>query len=612
MSPRAPLLRPVAVAAFRPIATVAGAWLKHLAVAAAALGPLHSLAGATVVNVAVSPGLSAKVGDTVQIAATVSGSTVSFARAWDVTGSLPPGIEVVGGVPQGGAIVVNPSEGVLLLRGTATTAGSYTFTVRGWHDNTLTGQNALTPITITIAPAPPVVVAPTISAAPESRTASTGASVTFAVTAAGTAPLAYQWRKNDEPIAGATSATLTLTAVSPADAAQYSVIVTNSAGSATSAAARLTVNAPLPAFTAQPLSQRVATGQALILSAAATDALSYQWHKDGQAIAGATGSTLTLTRAQPADAGTYTVVATNATGSVTSAPAVIVVDARVIPSRLVNLAIRSRAGTGAQSLIMGFTLAGPSPTATKPLLVRAVGPTLAQFGLGGLLADPVVTLYSGSVAIATNDNWAGDIHVANAAALVGAFPFASHLSADAALHGPHVPGGYTLQVSGATGSGAPTDPPAAEGVALAEIYDAMPGADFDPERHGRLTNVSARTQVGTGGDLLIAGFTLAGDGPRRLLIRAVGPTLGAFGVPDTLADPRLELYAGSNLLEANDDWAGATPLVIAAASVGAFPLAATSRDAALLVTLPPGGYTAQVTGARATTGVALVEIYEVP
>ena len=147
------------------------------------------------------------------------------------------------------------------------------------------------------------------------------------------------------------------------------------------------------------------------------------------------------------------------------------------------------------------------------------------------------------------------------------------------------------------------------GVALVEVYDS--GTGNTP----RLTNVSARTQVGTGGDVLIVGFVVSGNVPKKLLIRAVGPTLGVFGVGGTLVDPVLEVrpLGSENIVATNDDWRGTAALKSAFVSVGAFGLSPdTSRDAAIALELPPGAYTATVTGKNNTTGVALVEVYELP
>jgi hypothetical protein len=271
--------------------------------------------------------------------------------------------------------------------------------------------------------------------------------------------------------------------------------------------------------------------------------------------------------------------------------------------RITNLAIRSQAGTGARTLIVGVAIGGAGTTGAKPVLLRAVGPTLAVFGVPGILSDPKLEVFSGVNNINENDDWAGNAEVTSVGTAVGAFALSSPGSKDAALYNPaFAPGSYSVQITGGGGS---------TGVALAEIYDATAPGAFGPTTP-RLTNVSARTQVGTGGDILIAGFTLGGLTAKTVLIRAIGPALAAFGVPGALVDPKLELFSGSAKIHENDDWGGSASVATTAASVGAFPLAPSSRDAVLVVTLAPGSYTAQVTGVSGTTGVALVEIYEVP
>jgi hypothetical protein len=259
-------------------------------------------------------------------------------------------------------------------------------------------------------------------------------------------------------------------------------------------------------------------------------------------------------------------------------------------ARLTNLSIRTNAGAGAQTLIVGFNLSG---NGTKPLLIRGIGPTLASFGVSGLLADPRLQLYNGSTLLVENDNWGGGAAISNASAGVGAFALPAS-SRDAVLLQTMSTGSYTAQVGGGTG------------VALVEIYET--GNETSP----KLVNVSARTGVGTGANLLISGFVISGQGSKTLLIRAIGPTLRTFGVTGELADPRLELYRGSSLLQSNDNWNGNAALSAAFTSVGAFGLPVTSRDAALLVTLPPGSYTVQVSGVNNSIGIALVELYEMP
>lgn len=347
-----------------------------------------------------------------------------------------------------------------------------------------------------------------------------------------------------------------------------------------------------PAFTTQPAAQTVAAGASVTFAVAVTGtpAPALQWQRNGTALPGQTGATLTLAGVQAASAGTYTCVATNAAGSVTSAAAVLTVttpSGTVSGCRISNVSVRTTLGA-AQTLIVGFTMQGGA----KPVVVRAVGPALGTFGVAGAMNDPRLLLFRETAMLQQNDNWGGGQDLATAFTAVGAFPLPA-ASLDAALMRT-VEGGHTAQVSGATA-----------GNILVEAYDA--GTSASP----RLSNISARNFVGTGGDILIAGFTLAGTGTKNLLIRAVGPTLAAFGVAGTLGDPRLAVYNASGTVVAeNDSWSASLASVFG--SVGAFPLEAGSKDAAFTISLPPGGYTVQVSGTDGGTGEALVELYELP
>jgi len=334
---------------------------------------------------------------------------------------------------------------------------------------------------------------------------------------------------------------------------------------------------------------------------------------DGTRITGATTTTLTLANVQPSAAGSYTVKVSNALDAydatattlvpggapvtTTSTPATLSI-ATPLPGNLVNLSVRSPAGAGDRTLIVGFAVAGFG----KPLLVRGVGPGLAPFGVSSTLADPQLSIFSGATSIAGNDNWgsaATSPALVAAASASGAFTLADG-SKDAALLTTIDNGGYTVQIAGAAG---------ASGIALAELYDtaAANGA--------RLTNLSVRSQVGTGDRILIVGFTIAGTGRKKILVRGIGPGLASFGVGGTLADPQLTLLADTTPLAANDNWgsvATSPALASAMAQAGAFTLADGSKDAALVTTLPAGGYTVQLSGVADTTGVALVELYELP
>ncbi len=263
-------------------------------------------------------------------------------------------------------------------------------------------------------------------------------------------------------------------------------------------------------------------------------------------------------------------------------------------ARLVNIATRAVVGGVAGTPIPGFVLSGAS---NRAMLVRAVGPTLGGFGVAGVLADPRFTLLSGSTAVAANDNWLA----ADAAAMSNAGAFALTAgSKDAAVVVTLSPGAYTAPVTAADGG---------TGVALLEVYDASSATT------AAVLNASTRAYVGTGEGVLIPGFVVGGTGTLRLLIRAVGPGLAAFGVAGTLADPAITLYRGSTALATNDNWSAATnaaDIAATASAVGAFALTSGSRDAAILTTLTPGAYTAVVSGVGATTGTALVELYVVP
>jgi hypothetical protein len=265
-------------------------------------------------------------------------------------------------------------------------------------------------------------------------------------------------------------------------------------------------------------------------------------------------------------------------------------------AHLANLSVRAPAGAGDQTLILGFYLGG---TGSKQVLIRGVGPTLAQYNVVGVLADPQLKLFNvANALINQNDNWGGGTALANAFTSVHDFALPAD-SKDAALLVTLPLDGYTAQVNSADAS---------TGVAMIEAYETdtgTPGARF--------TALSARNQVGTGDNILIAGFVVTGNAPKTLLIRGIGPTLANYGVSGVLADPQLALFDGtSTKIAGNDNWGGTTALSDAITATQAFSLPANSKDAALLVTLQPGLYSAQVSGVGGTTGVALVEVYEVP
>jgi len=296
-------------------------------------------------------------------------------------------------------------------------------------------------------------------------------------------------------------------------------------------------------------------------------------------------------------------------------------DAARAPARLVNISARGDVGTGNALMIPGFVLQG---TGSTPVLIRAVGPTLGRFGISGTLADPElrVVRQADGATIAENDDWhtqPGWQDVQAAFATTGAFGLpdpAVTPTADAAVlvDLPVSTGGYTVTVAGKD---------ATTGVAIAEAYLL----DDSPTLPTELINISTRGYLGTGEAAMVAGFYLGPGGPRRLLIRAVGPRLAAapFSLPGAAADPRLRVNLvvpqgePEMILATNDDWGDsgqAAAIAEAAAQVHAFGLSSGSKDAALVLQLPASsahrGFTVHASGADSGTGLVITEIYELP
>jgi hypothetical protein len=330
----------------------------------------------------------------------------------------------------------------------------------------------------------------------------------------------------------------------------------------------------------------------LSVNAVGASPVSYQWRRNGAAIANANQASYVAT-----EAGTYDVIIFNTAGSATSTSIEVTMD----DSWLANVSSRAYAGTGEDTLIQGFVTKLPpreSPQ-TVAVLARAVGPTLAQFGLGDVMANPQMELHrhsDGSI-LAKNDRWYAP-ELVQAFQKTGAFGLPTG-SEDAALIAYPTSGAYSITVNGMNGG---------QGVVLSELYDLS--------SLGRLINLSARARVGTGDRTLIAGFVIAGGKPLNVLIRGVGPTLATQGINAPLANPKLTLFdAHGNPIHNNDNWNQArnlTELRAATAATGAFALTENSYDAAMLELLDPGIYTVHVTSMDETSGVALVEIYEVP
>jgi len=267
---------------------------------------------------------------------------------------------------------------------------------------------------------------------------------------------------------------------------------------------------------------------------------------------------------------------------------------------LANTSVRAKVGEGSSVLIAGFVVGG---SGSKRVLIRGVGPALEQFDVQGAVGDPNITLFRAgeSGPVGSNDDWSSQgnaAEVADASQQLGAFALPQG-SSDAAMLVDLPAGLYTAHVRGPGG-----------GAALVELYDADL-ADPAAAASSRLVNLSMRGEVGSGQDVVIMGFVVSGNSPKRVLVRAVGPELERFAVEGILADPRLTLFKGSEPVVANDDWETDRETVQALSSkLGAFALDENSASAALAVWLEPGVYTAHAAGVGGSTGVALLEVYE--
>ena len=370
----------------------------------------------------------------------------------------------------------------------------------------------------------------------------------------------------------------------------------------------------------QPSSQAVNAGATARLSVSVSGATSYQWQYNGTNIAGATSSTLTLANVAATQGGLYTALVTTASGTVTSNAASLAVN---ISARLANLSSRAFVGTGSQALIAGFIVNGST---SKQILVRGIGPSLNQFSVSGALANTSLALFDGtSTNIATDTGWSNSIVTGTSAirATVQAATTAIFnqlyafvlptSSADSAMVAT-LPGGnsYSAQLTGTGGS---------TGVGLVELYDADSGTPVSD-----MTNISTRAFVGTGSQVAVVGFVISGSTSQTVLLRGVGPALAQFGISGVLATPQLVLYDSTGMVIAsNTGWGNAsvagTSTVVAGiapatgsimGSVYAFALPTGSADCAMLATLPPGTYTAQLNGTNGSTGIGLVEVYNIP
>ena len=524
-----------------------------------------------------------------------------FTLAATATSGLPVAFAVVSGPASlsGSVLTLTGVAGTVVVRASQT--GNGTFTAAPAADFSFA---------VTVAS-----VAPVIFTQPTNQTVTVGQNVTIAVVATGQPAPSYQWLKNNVALAGATSATLSFPSVQLSDAATYIVRVTNLVGTVSSATVTLTTTVGVlpPTITTQPVAGlNLVAGQPLTLSVGATGAgLTYQWRRvstgGATMLAGATSAVFTLPNATLADTGTYLCTVSNSAGAIESVGSIVTVTApAVVSARLINLSVLTSLATPGDSFFLGYVVNGASAANAMPLVIRAAGPSLGALGVAGTLADPQLELFASATKTGENDDWGGALLLANAMTAVGAFPYAGATSRDAAVTASITSRDNSVKISaGAAAAGA-------TGLVIGEVYDASSLGNTPGLTAPRLINLSVLKHVGS---RLTLGFVLGGGASQRVLLRAIGPTIGAapFGVTGAMTDPKIELFdvAGKSLAT-NDNWGGTVALSAAFAQTGAFVLSPDSRDAALLATLAAGNYTAQVTVATGATGVALVEVYEVP
>ena len=553
--------------------------------------------------------------------------TAGTAFAYAMAASNSPTSYNALGLPSG--LALNSNTGA--IAGTPTVPGVYTVSLSA---NNSSGTGPVLALTLTVNAA---------AGAPAITSVSTASGTVAAVLAA------YQVTASNGPITDYSAINLPAGLViststgaitgTPTIAGTYTATLTatNATGPSAPFALQITV---APAATSSAVTSASTAG------ATAGAAFSYQitasnaptsFNVTGLPTGLSVNTTTGVISGSVAAAGSYPVLISvnNATGTGANTTLTISVINPSSYARLVNLSARSFVSTGSNILIAGFGIGG---SGSKQLLLRGVGPRLGldPFDISDALANAQLGLYDsgaspepGPELIASDNGWASNPVTGNSpvAAVIsdttatvmsslGAFAYVNG-SLDSAVDATLATGSYSSEISG-LGSN-PT------GVALAEVYDADTGIPA-----ARLVNISARASIGTGSNILIAGFAIAGNTSETVLIRGIGPRLGLspFYLAGVLAAPQLTLYDGntpSAIIAANSGWSTAPTTgsstvvaVVQAASasvmssVGAFALTPGSNDAAMLVTLPPGTYTAQLSGVGGTTGIGLIEVYEAP
>ena len=365
--------------------------------------------------------------------------------------------------------------------------------------------------------------------------------------------------------------------------------ITANAGASGNYAAALPVTTSFTTGQTQTITfgmpQFVAVSSSITLSATASSGLAVVFTSLTPAVCAVVGNTLTVITN-----GMCTVAANQPGGGSFGAAPQVTDTAQAVPGsdvpRLMNISTRGLVQTGDNVMIGGFIIEGNAP---KNVVIRARGPSLAALGVPGVLANPILQLFSGQTQIDSNDNWQAH---PNAAQVISS-TFAPTNPNEAAIFTTIGPGAFTAIVTGAGGG---------TGIAIVEVFEVD-----GPDR--QLINISTRGFVSTGDNVMIGGFIIGGTTNQTVLVRARGPSLTALGVPGALANPTLEIYSGQTLVASNDNW----QTNFNASAIQATGNAPTdANESAVLASLPPGPYTAIVRGVGNNSGVGIVEVFAVP
>ena len=285
--------------------------------------------------------------------------------------------------------------------------------------------------------------------------------------------------------------------------------------------------------------------------------------------------------------GSFTSVSSNAQVTMTATGLLTSVDPtkpNPTTGQPLNIATRLQIQSGDNVLIGGFIITGPAGS-SKKVLIRGIGPSLANFGVAGTIADPFLELHKPDGSVVTNDNWKQAPNVADIPA-----GFAPSNDLESIIYTTLAPGNYTAILKGAHGE---------TGVGLVEAYD------FDTASTAKLSNIATRGFVNTGDNVMIGGFIIGGTEPANILVRAIGPSLIPFGVQGALPATTLELHDSNGSVISNEGWRSTQESEIQATTIPP----TNDNEAAILATLVPGNYTAIVRGKNNATGIAVVEAY---